>query len=88
MSLVISDLLYSDNYDFVVHPQGDMQHLMDSFLTLCNTTSQTISLKKILHNVLSPTLSQAFGMYGQKLEVVEKLVSLGSMKMTLYDQIP
>ena len=44
--LLVRELLYADDADFVAHTEEDMQTLMDRFSEACTAFGLTISLKK------------------------------------------
>ena len=80
--LLVRELLYVDDADFVAHTEEVMQTLMDRFSEACTAFGLTISLKKP-KVMFTPTTGEPYTepnimVNGTRLGVVNTLVYLGS----------
>jgi hypothetical protein len=80
--LLVRELLYADDADFVAHTEEDMQTLMDRFSKACIAFGLTISLKKT-KVMFTPAPGEPYNepnimVNGTKLGVVDSFVYLGS----------
>ena len=80
--VLIRELLYADDADFLAHNEVDMQQLLDHFSASCTAFGLKISLKKtkLMFTPASdePYIEPNILVYGTRLDVVNKFVYLGS----------
>ena len=80
--ILVRELLYADDADFVAHTEEDMQSIMDLFSTACSHFGLTISLTKTKVMFTpppgSPYIEPNIFVQGTRLEVVDTFTYLGS----------
>ena len=80
--VLIRELLYADDADFLAHTQADMQHIMDRFSQACTSFGLKISLKKtkVMFTPApgTPYIEPNITVNGTRLDVVDIFVYLGS----------
>lgn len=80
--VLVRELLYADDADFVAHSETEMQLIMDRFSDACDAFGLTISIKKtkVMYTPApgDPYVEPSILVKGNRLEVVDKFPYLGS----------